>query len=434
MSELIVGAQTPVKKEGDVIEIRNASILKRGNKKNWVVRYDVFINGKIVEERKEQSTKVGLKEKSRKYMQNRFLPAWKTKKEEDLRKARAHSTKFSYYASLYLEDYKRNRDYYSVEKKVQRVVADFGEKEIAEITKLEVRRWINNLPNSQTGKELTRATRNKYKTIFNQVFEFALDDDIIERNFIPEIKVVGKESDENAIKTFSPPQVRLILEKSKDTRRYGELLRPYLGLVFNEGISPSEAIGLQVGDIKIDENGKRYLHIQRGVTKNRVGETKNLYRYRKIVLRDAAAEYVDILLKLAKERNSIWLFSKKDGSRLTDIENIRGTKAHFNKEKGYYEHRASKWYKLLEDLDLEHRDIKNCRHTFTIAALQSKKYSYMELADMLGHSDTQMIIHHYAKDIRGRAMNIDASFDIYSGDVLGDSQSYDAVLELESVV
>ena len=433
MSELIAGAQTPYEKEGNVIEIKNASILKRGNRKHWILRYDVFIDGKIVEEKKEQSTKVGLKEKSRKFMQSKFLPAWKSQKEEKLRKAREHSTKFSYYAELFLEDYKCNRDYYSMEKKVQRVVADFGDREISEITKLEVRRWINNLPNVQTGEELTKATRKKYKTVFNQIFEFALDDDIIERNFIPEIKVVGKESNENAIKTFSPSEVRLILEKSKDAERYGELLHPYLGLVFNEGISPSEALGLQVGDIKVDESGKRYLHIQRGITKNTVGETKNVYRNRKIVLRDAANEYVDILVQLAKKRNSIWLFSKKDGSRLSDIANIRGTKAHFNKERGYYEHRASKWYRLLEDLDLEHRDIKNCRHTFAITALQSKKYSYMELADMLGHSDMQMIINHYAKDIRGRAMNIDASFDIYSGDILGDTHSNDAVLKSENV-
>lgn len=421
MNPLIVSAQSS-QKEKKVLKVKNASILKRGKRKYWIARFDVFNDNNIVSKGKEESTKVYLEEESREYMQNTYLPVWIIKKEEELQKEKQHSTKFLYYADMFLEDYKRNRDYYSMQKKVQRVIIDFGDIEITDITKLQVRRWINNLPNALTGEELTRTTRKKYKTIFNQIFELALDEEVIKRNFISEIKIVGKDSNKDAIKTFSTEEVHLLLQESKDAQRYGEQLHPYLGLVFNEGISPSEAIGLQVGDIKVDTNGRELLHIQRSITKNKEGDTKNEYRNRKIVLRDAAGQYVTMLLARAKERKSIWLFSKEDGSRLSDIEDIRGIKAYFNKKKGYYEHRSSKWYKLLEDLNLEFRQIKNCRHTFTMAMLDSKRYSHTELADMLGHSDLQMIIKHYAKSIKGKAIDIDGSIDIYASDTIDDTQ------------
>ena len=169
------------------------------------------------------------------------------------------------------------------------------------------------------------------------------------------------------------------------------------------------------------KSGKTILSISRGVTKKKEGLTKNEYRQRKIVLRDASKPYVDQLVALAKKRLSLWFFSQEDGSRLNDIEDIRGIKDYYNKKKGYYEHKNTKWYKLIEDCGLEFIPIKNCRHTFTMAMLDSKQYSHTELADMLGHSDLQMIINHYAKSIKGKAIDMDGSFDIYAGDTLGDT-------------
>ena len=421
MDSLIVSAQSSLK-EKKVLKIKNASILKRGKRKYWIARFDVFIDNNIISKSKEESTKVLLEEENREYMQNTYLPAWIQTKEDELRNAKNHSTKFEYYAAMHLEDYKRNKDYPSMEGKVNRILTDFGEYEISSITKLQIRRWINNLCHAITGEELTKATRKKYKTVFNFIFELALDEDTIPRNFIHEIKVKGKDSSKDAVKVFSKQEVQILLEASKDTK-YGELLHPYLGLVFNQGISPSEALGLQVGDIRTSSMGKTTLYVQRGVTKKVEDVTKNEYRQREMVLRDAAKVYIDILMTMAYKRHSLWLFSNEDGSRLDDIENIRGIKEYFNKKKGYYEHRNTKWYKLLEDCNLEFRHIKNCRHTFTMAMLDSKQYSHTELADMLGHSDLQMIIKHYAKSIKGKAEDMDGTFDIYASDILGDSDS-----------
>jgi integrase len=210
-----------------------------------------------------------------------------------------------------------------------------------------------------------------------------------------------------------------LLRASRD-EKYGKLLHLYLGLVFNQGLSPSEALGLQTGDIRYDPDlGKNILSVQRGITKNREGDTKNTYRKRVIILRDEAKEYTDKLMSLARKKLSIWLFSNDDGMRLKDIEDIRGTKAHFNNKKNKYEHYNTRWYKLLSDCNIEHRHIKNCRHTFTMAMLDANIYSHTVLADMLGHSDLQMIIKHYAKSIKGKALEVKSEGNLYDDNTLG---------------
>ena len=50
-----------------------------------------------------------------------------------------------------------------------------------------------------------------------------------------------------------------------------------------------------------------------------------------------------------------------------------------------------------------------------MAMLDAKIYSHTELADMLGHSDLQMVIKHYAKAIKGKALDINSSGSLYSG-------------------
>ncbi len=221
MCMLVAGAEPSDKKEESMQEIK-ASILDRGKRKFWYIRYQVFFNNSTGKP-EEASTKVLKSEKSLEYMQDVYLPAWVERKKEELRTSRDHSIKFEYYSSMYLEDCKSKRDYYNMERRVNRILKDFGSEDIRSIKKLQVKRWINNLPNANTGADLTKASRKKYKSTFNAVFEYALDDEVIDRNFIGEIKVVGADRDRDAIKPFSAEEVRLLLESSKD-RKYGELL------------------------------------------------------------------------------------------------------------------------------------------------------------------------------------------------------------------
>jgi len=420
MCPLVEGADSLPQKEDRMLKIK-ASIIGRKGRKYWYVRYQVIFNTdkvKLV----EVSTKVGRKEKSLDYMQEVYLPAWIERKKEELLTARSHSTKFEYYAKMFLEDYRVNRDYYNMEKRVTRILEQFGGEDIASIKKLQLKRWINNLVHRQTGKALSKATRKKYKSAIKAVFDYALDDEVIDRNFIGDIKVTGADRNKDDVKPFSLKEVRRLLEASKD-KQYGELMHSYLGLVFNQGLSPSEAIGLQVGDIVSDSTNNRILlRIRRGIVKGKEDATKNEYRSRDIILRDEALPFVGQLMEMAKKKRSLWLFSNADGTKLKDISDIRGIREHTNKTTGKVEHRRTKWYKLLYDCNIEHRHIKNCRHTFTMAMLDSGEYSHTALADMLGHSDLQMVIRHYANSIKGKALEIKSDGNLYSSsDTLSDT-------------
>lgn len=331
MSALVLSTDPSNTKEEFMTEIK-ASILNRSGRKYWYIRYQMIFNKNEISKPIEKSTKVSQKEKGLSYMEEVFLPAWIKRKKEELHTKSIKDVSFAHYAKLYNSMYSQNRDLINMGYRLKRILAEFGNKDITAIKKLEIKVWLNELKHTKTGEILSKNTRNKYKTIFNEIFSLALDDEIIEKNYIPEIQLTDTSRKKNVTKPFSKDEVSLLLEKSEDTERYGNLLHLYLGCALNQGWSPSEAIGIQISDISTDLDKQNTIKIQRDVTKNHIGQTKNTYREREIVLRNQSMQYIDELIKLAKEKNSIWLFSDINGEYIKDIANIRGTPKYINKQ------------------------------------------------------------------------------------------------------
>jgi len=404
---LITGADSH---KGEKVHKINASILNRSNRKYWYVKYQVLFENENV--KKEESTKVLKTEKSLKFMQTKYLPVWIARKKDELSIVNYQSKIFSHYASIFLKDFEKFHDYQNVKYRMDRILLDFAALDVRKITKLQIKQWINLLINNNTGNELVKNSKLKYLRIFHGVFELALDDNVIERNFTYDIKITGMKRDLNDIKPFSVEQVNQLLIYSTD-KKYGELLNSYLGLAFNQGMSPSEIIGLQVSDIDLVN---QTISIKRNITKGKIKETKTLYRERLIPIFDITIPYIRELIDRANKVRSIWLFSREDGSNLVDIKDIRGNKLLLKDNKIIK--RNSKWYLLLNDLGIEYIDIKNCRHTFTVSAIESKKFTLQEIADILGHSDLNMLINHYAKWINGKALHANKEVNLF-GDTLG---------------
>ena len=126
------------------------------------------------------------------------------------------------------------------------------------------------------------------------------------------------------------------------------------------------------------------------------------------------------LLSIAKRKHSIWLFSDTDGKHLYDIENIRGARLIVKNNQTIKQN--TKWYKLLNDLNIEYRDIKNCRHTFAVNAIESKAFTMQEIANLLGHGSLKMLIEHYAKWVSGKALEANTKVNLY-GDILSDTSN-----------
>jgi len=393
------------------MQINEASILNRSNRKYWYIKYQTFIDDEIVT--KEESTKVLKNEKTLKFMQSKFLPAWIAKKANQKSIVEHKNVLFEHYAEIFLFDCKKLYDYKNHEYRVNRILRDFGKLDIRKITKLQVKLWVNKLIDERSKDELSRNSKIKYLGNIRGIFQQAVDDNIIKSNFVNEIRLPGSKRDLNDIKPFDKEEVNLLLEISKD-KAYGVLMHEYLGMGFNLGLSPSEMLGLQVRDVDLTN---KVLSISRNVTKGKIKETKNGYRTREIPLFDSAIPYVISLIESAKKKKSIWLFSDEDGNFLYDVKNIRGKRA---SKDGKAIKSDTKWYKLLKDCGLEFRNLKNTRHTFAVTAIESKAFTMQEIANILGHGSLKMLNEHYAKWISGKALGANRAINLF-GDTLGDT-------------
>jgi len=384
-----------------------AIILNRSDRKFWYIRY--FITNRDGSVSKfEESTGVKKAEKTLAYMQSKFLPAWLARRIEDSKLTMVKAKEFNYFASIFLKNYEVWEDYQNIEYRTNRILAEFGKKDIRTITKLDIKQYLGPLTNVKTGKSLDKSTKNKYLRVFHGIFDVAVDAGLIDRNITFDIKLhERKNRDLEEIRPFSKEEVNLLMIRAQDTQ-YGSLLHNYLGIAFNEGMSPAEILGLQVGDIDLQ---RRTIKIRRNVTKSKVKGTKTAYRKRIIPIFTGAMLHIERLVAEARRKHSLWLFSKEDGNNLEDIKDIRGTRQIIKDGKSIKQN--TKWYKLLLDCGVEYRDIKNCRHTFAVLALESNAFTPQQIANILGHSDLKMLFEHYAKWLKDKAIDADTSINLY---------------------
>lgn len=392
-----------------------ASIVSRSGRKFWYIRTMFFNFIAEKNEIKEESTKVLKVEKSKKWMEQNYVSAYLLRFKSEMQNKQIKNESFEQYAKIFLQNYEKNHDYQNVAYRCNRILADFGTKNIKMITKLDIKQWLNSLIHAQTGAELSKNSKLKYLRIFHGIFQNAEDDKVL-KNFTFEIKIENHgERNANAIKPFLKDEVLQILQTSKNSI-YGELLHYYLGIAFNQGMSPAEILGLQVRDINFD---KMEIKIERNLTKGKIKETKTAFRDRVIPLFSSALPHFQTLVKLAYVKKSLWLFSNHDGMHLTDVKDIRGDRLIV--KNGTTIKKNTKWYELLNDLGLEYRDLKNCRHTFAVSAIESKAFTMQEIANILGHSDLQMLIKHYAKYVEHKAIKADRQINLFS-DTSSDSK------------
>lgn len=382
-------------------------ILNRSDRKFWYIRYFVTKSDGYIS-KYEESTGVKKAEKTLAYMQSKFLPAWLARRIEDSQCTMVKSKEFTYFANIFLKNYEVWEDYQNIEYRTNRILAEFGKKDIRTITKLDIKQYLGPLTNVKTGKPLDKSTKNKYLRVFHGIFDVAVDAGLIDRNITFDIKLQERKNrDLEEIRPFSIEEVNLLMIRAQD-KQYGSLLYDYLGIAFNEGMSPAEILGLQVGDIDLQ---RRTIQIRRNVTKSKVKGTKTSYRKRLIPIFDGALLHIQNLIAGAKHKHSLWLFSKENGSNLEDIKDIRGTRQIIKDGKSIKKN--SKWYKLLLDSAIEYRDIKNCRHTFAVLALESNAFTPQQIANILGHSDLKMLFEHYAKWLKDKAIDADTSINLY---------------------
>ena len=165
------------------------------------------------------------------------------------------------------------------------LLPSFGEKYIEDITTDDIQGMFNNIKSRKASKE-------KIKTVLNQIFKSAIDDRYIERNPLSsnKLKITGEES--QTTPPYTVEQMRYIEKHIGDVKK--EQDRAFIALQALHPMRLEEVLGLKWSDIDFDRNT---IHIQRAAThptRNmpEIKETKTESSNRIIYLSTMALKYL----------------------------------------------------------------------------------------------------------------------------------------------
>lgn len=285
------------------------------------------------------------------------------------------STKtFKHYFNEWLKLKKCEKSYEMKLYTRNKVCEHFGSSKVDEITRLQIKQYLNELNVKEASKRL-------YLSTIKGVLDTALDDEAVEKNIA--IGIEFKKEDKAEVKPFTPEEVKMILDNA-DCQ-----LKNYLGIAFYTGMRSGEILGLMRHDV---DNWS--ISIKRSISKGKITTPKTKGSTRTIPLFDAAKPFIEDQLK---STSSLYLFHDENGQPIKDISILR----------------KRKWHRLLSDCGIEYRKIYNTRHTFITAMLNSGRYKLMTIAEIVGHSTIDMIVSNYAGFIKDSA-SIDKEIDIFS--------------------
>ena len=188
------------------------------------------------------------------------------------------------------------------------------------------------------------------------------------------------------IKPFTADEVQNIMNLAKNDN-----YRFYLAIAFYTGMRSGEIIALK----KIDINLKsKIISIQR--TRSRFGEStpKTKYSARDIPIIDLLIPYITELYNL---HDNEYLFINQYGKAYTDNTSFR----------------QKFWIPALKELKITYRRPYNTRHTYATNMLYNNLVTPVQLAQLLGHANTQMVYDVYVNYIDSFNSNFDRSIEIY---------------------
>ena len=359
-------------KKGARVQNIKASIINRENRKFWyVVYYVYFENGTV--KKIEESSKVLKTEKTLKYMQTKYLPAWIAHKKEELNLNTYTSKKFSYFYEKYLKLHEQDKSFHNRIYIYRKVYDFFKDCDIRKITRLMIKEYLSSLDN------IKDRTKKDYLVCIKGIIDIAMDAEIINKNVAANITF--KASEKESIHPFSAKEVSLLLEKSD------VMFRNYLGIALHTGMRSGEILGLMHQDILDDR-----ISIKRSISKGRITTPKTSRSIRDIPMFEAVKPYLESQKKISK---SLYLF---------DYNKV------FIQDVSFFKRR---WHQLIKECAIEYRKLYSTRHTFITAMLNSEKFKIMEIAAIVGHTSPEMIMKNYAGFIKDSHLKVDTNIDLF---------------------
>jgi integrase len=343
-------------------------MFKRGNGKLYL-EYEAY--GKII----QKSTRLQDTPQNRALVKKEVIPALQQKiLRGDFNKDKPDI--FRKYSEIYLKEKSHLKTANRVEKHIGVINDFFGDIQIDQLKRSDVKEWIQIQLENVVPK-----TVSNYLTSVRGVIDIAIDKEVIKHNVATGIKLPTHYSED--IEPFSEQEVRLLFNNAN------EFLKLYLAIGFYTGMRTGEILGLMYSDIDFD---KKVIYVKRSISEGKVTTPKTRSSIREVPILD------DLLPYLKKPARSLWIFSRQDGTRLGR----------------FGENRYREWHTLLDTCHLKYRKPYTTRHTFIVSMLKYSDLSVMEIAQIVGHTTTQMIIQNYAKYIKGEQLRLDRKLKLFT--------------------
>jgi len=290
--------------------------------------------------------------------------------------------KFNYYSSLYLE-FKKEDLKFSTFDKYQNIIKDrinptFQDMQVEDIKPLDIKKWLLTL------SDIGGKSKRIYLSVLRGILQEALYDEVITRNPVALVRLPKYTTPR--IVPFNADEVKLIMNNTpNDNYRF------YLAFAFYTGMRSGEIIALKKSDIDLKN---MIIKVQR--TRSRYGESapKTVYSIRDIPI-------IKLLKPFLEE-----LYYKHDNEYLfvTQYNKPYNTTNVFQEQF---------WKPSLKELGIEYRRPYNARHTYATNMLYNNLVTPVQLAQLLGHANTQMVFDVYVNYIDRFNDKFDRSIEIY---------------------
>ncbi len=291
-------------------------------------------------------------------------------------------TKFNYYSKLYLE-FKKHELKFSTLDKYTNIVRDrlnptFGDLEVSSIKPSDIKKWLYDL------SDIGGKSKRIYLSVLSGILQEALYDEVINRNPVKLVRLPKFNTPK--IKPFTADEVKNIMLLAKNDN-----YRFYLAIAFYTGMRSGEIIALKKSDIDFD---KHIITVQR--TRSRFGEStpKTRHSIREIPI-------IKLLFPYLTE-----IYNKHDNEYLF----ITQYKKPYRDTTVFVE---EYWKPSLKKLGLVYRRPYNARHTYATNMLYNNLVTPVQLAQLLGHANTQMVFDVYVNYLDTFNINFDRSIEIY---------------------
>ncbi len=324
--------------------------------------------------------------KNRKLVENELLPNVLFQIQTNQIDIRPKEVKtVAYYAGLFLSTKKvtvKESTYIRYKGIIDnQILPTFGKRDISSIKVSELKRWFNHWIEVRSN-----TTAIYIANTFSMLFKEAFYDQEIEKNPFEHIRRPKKS--QGTAKPFTVETMRMLIDSSEGW------FQSFLALSFLTGLRTGEAVALKWEDIDF---ATQELEVKRSRRYGKDIDPKTAKSKRVVPIFDELMPYLREQHDRTADKSD-YVFLSRHGTPFNDGNRIR-------------DHH---WKQLLKKVGLPYQRLYDTRSTFATMMLSSGKFSVNHIAQMMGHTTVDMLIHRYNKFIPSEIKKIDKSIGLFT--------------------